>query len=378
MLAYINPELLKYARNKAGFSIEEAAKSYLSPEKLRKAEEGEERLTFKQFLTMANRYKRSPAFFYLKTPPKEEIINENNDFRTIESKEVRFSPLLRDEIEKVKEKRELAKKFQSYDRKYNYTFINSINLNNNPEIVGKKILEILSLNIKLRKDWNSKYNAFNGWKEKIENIGVLFFQISGIDVKEMRGFSIPEIPYPTIVLNQSDSVLGRIFTLVHEFSHLMLKQGGICTISLGDEEARFEIEKFCNAAAGAALVPRDILLKKLKIMHLNNKKEWNDTELRQLSREFWASKEVILRRLLELNKTSKQYYQKKREKWRKRSLINKAKGGPPPYRKVISSNSKNYIKIVLNAMDNRKITMQDASYYLGMSLKHLSKLRENL
>ncbi|MFO8019055.1 MAG: hypothetical protein R6U96_10490 [Promethearchaeia archaeon] len=49
MSAFINPKVLKWARIKAGYSIEEAAKSYVSPEKLRKAEKGEEHLTFKQF-----------------------------------------------------------------------------------------------------------------------------------------------------------------------------------------------------------------------------------------------------------------------------------------------------------------------------------------
>jgi len=373
MQAYINPELLKWARIKAGYSIEEAAKSYLNPEKLRKAEEGDEKLTFKQFLKIANRYKRPPAFFYLKTPPKDDLINKKSDFRTIESKEVRFSPRLRDEIENVKEKRELAVAYKSYDKDYDYSFISSINLNIDPENVGKKILNLLDLNFAHRKDWNTKYDAFNGWKERIEGIGVLIFQISRIDTEEMRGFSIPKTPYPTIVVNQGDSVLGRIFTLVHEFCHLMLKQGGICTISMGGEENHFEIEKFCNAAAGEALVPKDIILKNYKY-----KKKWNEKELEQLSQMFWASKEVILRRLLDLNIASKQYYQQKRDEWIKRPSQKKGEGGPPPYQKVISSNSNNYIKIVLNAMDNKEITMQDASYYLGMSLKHLPKLREYL
>jgi Zn-dependent peptidase ImmA (M78 family) len=378
MQAYINPELLKWARTKAGFSIEEAAKSYLNPEKLRKAEEGEEKLTFKQFLTIANKYKRPPAFFYLENPPREEVIKKNNDFRTIESRDVRFSPQLRDEIENVKEKRDLAVKYKSYDRVYDYSFISSISLNDKPEIISQKILKILNLHFKDRKEWSSKYDAFNSWKERIENVGVLIFQISGIKVEEMRGYSIPRTPYPTIVVNRSDSVLGRIFTLAHEFCHLMLKKGGICTISRGEEEKHFKIEKFCNAVAGEALVPKDILLKNKIIIKSKPLKKWNEDELRQLSKEFWASKEVILRRLSDLNKASKKYYQQKREQWSKRTTPRTSEGGPPPYRKVISGHSKNYLNIVLNAMDNREITMHDASYYLGISLKHLPKLREHL
>ncbi len=377
MLAYINPEMLKWARIKAGYSIEEAVKSYFNPEKLRKAEEGEEKLTFRQFITIANRYKRPPAFFYLKTPPNDDLIGLENDFRTIKSKGVRFSPQLREEITKVMEKRTLAVNYKEYDKKYDYSFLSSIDIKDNPEIVGDKVLKILNLNFKKRERWTTKYDAFNAWKEEIEAKGALIFQISGVDIEEMRGFSISKKPYPTLAINRSDSVLGRIFTLIHEFSHLMLKKGGICIIS-GEEERHFKIEKICNAIAGAALVPKDALTERLSKVDYKYPRERSEKELGNLSKYFWASKEVILRRLLDLELTSKGFYQRKRKEWMKRVSSTKKSGGPSPYQKVISGNSKNYLKIVLNAMDNRKITMNDASYYLGMSLKHLPKLRENL
>jgi len=74
-LAFINPEILKLAREQCGYTIEQAAKSYLTPRKLERVERGDEHLTFKQFLKLANRYKRPLAFFYLIEPLKEEISN---------------------------------------------------------------------------------------------------------------------------------------------------------------------------------------------------------------------------------------------------------------------------------------------------------------
>jgi len=130
----------------------------------------------------------------------------------------------------------------------------------------------------------------------------------------MRGFSISEIPYPTITLNRSDSPLGRIFTLIHEFSHLLLDKGGLCTLTVNDEN-HFEIEKFCNAISGAALVP-EFLLKNIEIVKNQEKeKEWEYDELDYLKKIFWASHEVILRRLLIIEKTDTAYYQKKRKYW---------------------------------------------------------------
>ena len=374
-LAYINPEMLKLARKQCGFTIEQAAKSYLSPRKLKKVESGEEYLSFIQFLKLANRYKRPPAFFYLKEPLKEEILLE--DFRTLELKEVKFSPKLIDSYKKIKNKRDFAVKYQHFDKKYNYSFINLIKIEDDPEDVAGIILKILKVDLNQRKKWKNEYDALNSWKEAIENIGILVFQISGISVEdEMRGFSISELPYPTIVLNRNDSPLGRIFTLIHEFGHLMLRKGGICTARKRDEE-HFEIERFCNAISGAVLVPRNELLKINKIENLDETKRWDEYELDQLKKTFWASKEVILRRLLILNKTNNKYYQKKRNEWKKLPKPSKG-GGPPPYKKVLTGHSKNYIKIVLNAMYEAKITKQEVSYYLDMKLKHLSKLEEKI
>ena len=374
-LAYINPEILKLARKQCGYTIEQAAKSLLSPKKLEKVERGDEYLTFTQFLKLANRYKRPLAFFYLRKPLKEELLLE--DFRTLESREVKFSPILIDTYKKIINKRDFAIKYQNFDKKYDYSLINLINIENKPEDVASIILNILKITMSQRKKWKNEYDALNSWKEAIENEGVLIFQVSGISVEyEMRGFSISELPYPTIVLNRNDSPLGRIFTLIHEFGHLMLKKGGICTARKKDEE-HFEIERFCNAISGTVLVPRSELLKNQNIEHQDKTKIWEDYELDQLKKTFWASKEVILRRLLILNKTNKKFYQKKRDEWKKLPKPSK-RGGPPPYQKVLTGNSKNYIKIVINAMYEDKITKQDVSYYLDMKLKHLSKLEEKL
>jgi len=371
--AKINPELLKWAREQCGFTHEEAAKNYFNPEKLKKAEEGREFLTFRQLLIISKRYRRSPAFFYLKNPPKEYLIE---DFRTIKSEKFKLSPILREHIINVKEKKDLAVEFQKYDKIYDYSYIKLININENPENAANKILDLLNVDISERKKWKNEYDALNAWKDAFERIGIFIFQVSRIDIKEMRGFSISEIPYPIIALNRSDSPLGRIFTLIHEFCHILLDKGGLCTLSSKDER-HFEIERFCNAVAGAVLIP-GFLLKNIKIIKNQDKsKEWEYDELNYLKKIFWASHEVILRRLLIINKTTIEYYQKMRLYWNKLPIL--SKGGPEkPFQKVLRTHPKNFIKIVLNAMYENNITLVDVSNYLEMKLKHLNNLEQCL
>ena len=222
--------------------------------------------------------------------------------------------------------------------------------------------------------WKNEHDALNGWKAILEALGILVFQILDVSVQEMRGFSIPEIPYPTIALNRSDSPLGRIFTLVHELCHIMLKQGGICT-STTEDEPHFKIERFCNAVAGALLVPKNELIHADIITNHGFNPSWSDRELIALKKKFWASQEVILRRLLEMNKTTKEFYRLKREAVQNLPL--KSEGGPERvYERVLRTHSRSFINILLTAMREGQITLVDVSYYLDMSLKHLPGLEQ--
>jgi len=372
-LAYVVPKLLKWAREQSGFTIEQAAASLLNPAKLERVENGEDNLTFHQLIKLANKYRRPPAFFYLDEPPEEEILP---DFRTLGSSPVQFSPLLRDQIEKIKEKRDLAIKYKEYDVDYDYEWIASISIDMEPELAAEVIIKLLGLDVSERRVWKDEYNAFNSWKEKIEDIGILIFQILDIKIQEMRGFSIPEIPYPVIAINRSDRPLGKIFTLVHELCHIMLKQGGICTSNNEDEE-HFKIEQFCNAVAGAVLVPKNMLLAAKIVKSHYGGISWSDDELKALKKYFWASYEVILRRLLIANKTTQEFYQTKINSLSK--LPPKTEGGPESvYERILRTQPRSFLNIVLGAMHDGHITMADLSYYLGMSLKHLPNLEKKL
>ena len=92
----------------------------------------------------------------------------------------------------------------------------------------------------------------------MQDLGILVFQARGAEVDEMRGFSVAEEPMPVIVLNTRDAPNGRVFTLFHEFCHLLLRKGGICDLrdrrSHRPEDSALEV--FCNAVAAETLVPR--------------------------------------------------------------------------------------------------------------------------
>jgi Zn-dependent peptidase ImmA (M78 family) len=74
------------------------------------------------------------------------------------------------------------------------------------------------------------YEHVNTWVSALEEAGVLVLASAGgrVKVNEMRGFSLYYDQLPVIMVNGADSPRGRLFSLLHEFVHLLLHTSGLC------------------------------------------------------------------------------------------------------------------------------------------------------
>ncbi|HZH87945.1 MAG TPA: XRE family transcriptional regulator [Chitinophagaceae bacterium] len=380
--ALVKPELLQWARKSSRYDPKTAAKKLrISVERLQEWEEGRSKPTVSQLRRMANVYKKPLAVFYLSQLPK--TFDPMRDFRRLPYEITEdISPNLAHEVEKAYRRREVVLELRDESFFQTKEIELDVKISDNPEIISTKVRDLLGVSIEEQYKWRSKYEAFNAWRTSVENYGILLFQTAPtarIPLEEMRGVSISEKEGPIIMLNGTDSVRGKIFTLIHEFIHLLLKYGGICNL---DEVGNIEV--FCNRIAGTVLVPTlSLLLHPIVSSHKSTK--WDDDDLVTLAEDFWVSQEVILRRLVILGKTSEEFYQKKREEYLKRYAKFKEeekerlreKGLHLPYSKiVIRNNGIPYTKVVLSAYYEEKITASDLSDYLGTKLKHLSKIEE--
>jgi Zn-dependent peptidase ImmA (M78 family) len=379
--AIINPSVLLWARESAGFRIEEAAKkAQLKSDKLIACEQGQQRLTISQLRKLSNAYKRPLAFFYLPKPPEPEIDSSIQDFRRFNSvEEKQFSPELRIEIRKAKYRREVAiemfKELEIEIPKFNF----KTSLDSSVIDTGLYIREFLKITKSRQEEFKNDYEALNYWREAIEATGVLVFQAT-LNIDEMRGLSIAEFPLPIILVNQERVVKARIFTMLHELTHIMLRSVGVC-----DLETQSKIEVFCNAVAGEVLVPTE-WLSKTEIYNQNKREEdWNKEAIWKLADYFSVSREVILRRLLTNQKISNSFYQKNRFQWLKdyeksqESVKDKKSSGfAPPHTDAISKVGKNFTRLVVNSYYQNKIGLSEVSDYLGVKAKHLPKIEQSV
>lgn len=374
--AIVEPRVLIWARESIGMNIEGVAKRLnTSEDTVRKWESGQKKPTLIQLEKLARTiYKRPLAAFFLPEPPEEPPLPE--DFRTLpRDKRKPFSPKTRLAIRRARRLQSLAIELANSLNREITPKIERTDLSDNPEVAASRTRKQLGVEIPMQFSWKNEASALNEWKKTVEKRGVLVFQL-GIPLEETRGFSLIEGKFPAIVLNLSDEINGRIFSLFHEYGHLLLNGSGIC--DMGDEvylsDENKSIERFCNHFAGAILVPKDVLINHKLIKSSGYRSHWPDKILKELARGFKVSQEVILRRLVILDLADKDFYKRKHEEWGTPPSRGGGRGGRNLPKECVQNNGAPFVSLVLESHKKEKITYSDVADYLAIRLKHLSKV----
>ena len=377
----IDRSILHWARESSGIDVATAAKrAGTTPARIEEwEEEGGSYPTIKQLRKLAKAYMRPIGLFFLPELPEDP--ESIKDFRKIPDEfQEEMSSALRFEIRLAWDRREEALEMIA-DLDEEPTIIHDrFSLASDPDKIALKIRKMLGISTTQQMQWRTKYDAFNAWRQAVEQEGALVFQ-TGIlrnlivDPKEARGFSIAEQPYPVIVINSKDHPTARCFTLIHELTHILLADGGICDLH-NPFRATSHVDRtevFCNRVAGSTLVPADALLRTNVVQNHGSHADWSDDELEVLAKKFWVSWEAILRRLLILRKTSRDFYQgwrnERNDLFPGRETGGEVKISTPT--RVIIRNGRLFPALVLRALRNRRITSFRAADILGAGADRL-------
>jgi Zn-dependent peptidase ImmA (M78 family) len=386
--AKVKPELLEWGRTSAGLSVEEAAaRAGVDPERLASWEgAGEERPTMNQLRTLARAYRRPISVFYLsKAPGDKEIMH---DFRRLPGEvALIYSPALRLEIRAAYQRREVALSLLEELEQQPPRFTARVAIGDDPETAAMVARRTLGIRYEDQARWREDRKAYNAWRGAVEAAGVLVFQVVGVPTAEMRGFSIAEDVLPVVAVNQKDKLNGRTFSLLHEFTHLLLHESGLCDF---DEDAlrppnENRVEIFCNHVAGAALVPRDALLRERVVASRGEgRHRWSNDELESLARQYSVSREVVLRRLLIMNRTTPEYYGAKRAEFIAQYKRAEEEKKPPEKfarnlpQEAVSNYGKTFAGLVVETYQQDRIALSEAAQYLNVRAKHLPTVEEKL
>lgn len=378
--ALVKPALLIWARERAGLRLEHAApKLGIEVERLQQWEQGADRPSIAQLRKIGELYKRPLAVFFLPAPPQG--FDPQREFRRLPGVTPQTeSPALRLALRITLFRREAARELYERLGEPIPECQASAHPNEDDEVVGQRIRGSLGISWETQLAWSGPYAALNTWRAAIERQGVLVFQTGDVELAEMRGTSIPHGPLPVILLNSGDAPHGRVFTLLHEFAHILLTTAGHQTSSMEGQRLPEDqvLERVGNRFAAAALMPRRQFL--AEASNHPAALAGDEEGLKQFANRIKVSPEAILRRLMALKKVPASLYRQKRRAWQQRSwfAFPQGGGGPPIEVRVVSSVGRPFASLVLEGYQRNAVSSADVVDYLGVQLKHLHKIARHL
>ena len=368
--ALINPAQLRWARERLGLTIEDAAEcADVKPQQLSAWETGEAQPTFRQAQNLAQSFHTPFGYLFLRNPPEEVL--PLPDLRTVAG-----VPNPRPSVDLMETVRIALQRqawFIEYQRDHGLEplpFVGRFTLNAEPRVVAADIRAVLGIDQEQgQRTWEI---YFRDLVSAAERIGILVMR-SGVvgnnthrklDVGEFRGFAISDALAPVVFINSADAPAARLFTLLHELAHIWVGASGVSNVAPGNSRRE---EIFCNAVAGEFLVPSDLFLRLW-----NESAEDVSVRVAGLARRFHVSRIVIMRRALDLNfidrATYTDFYLEALAAFR-----NQDGGGGNFYRTAGAKNSLVFSQAVVTEALSGRLLLREAGRLLGVQP---SKIRE--
>ncbi len=366
------PEVLRWLRTSAGWEVGEVAKKLgTTVEVVKDMESGKRNPTMRQLYILSETYKRPIASFFLSKPKQERPMPK--DYRFLPNKTNIFD---RKTILAIRRTRGLQSVSKELSLNINYateTEIKKAKLTDNPEFIASEYRKILNFDIEEQRKFGDAYKMMGYLRDVLEDHNILVFQLS-MPIEDARGFALADGTPNIIVINSKDSIEARLFTLMHEFGHIIL---GETVIDLPEEslQARSNIEGWCDSFSSAFLLPKEISIDIFN-KHVHNLTE-TDT-LNALSKRYKVSKAVLLVKMVNLNYISRQEFEsvlarytpkeikveKKEKKFKKIATD----------RKCLSEMGNKFVSLVANNFDKEFITYNDALSFLSIKSKNFDKV----
>lgn len=265
----VNPEILVWARQTAGLTLEEAvqklgindARGVEALDRLAALEAGEVAPTRPLLVKMAKQYRRPLLTFYLSERPRTG--DRGEDFRTLpDAFAVADSALVDVVVRDIRARQSLVRNIlEEEDEAEELIFVSSASIKDDVQALAHRIAEQLDFNLATYRGKRTTNEAVSYLRTQAEGAGIFVIFVDNlgshhteISIEAFRGFALADKVAPFIAVNANDSKGAQAFTIVHELVHLWL---GLTGVSGSVAERR--VEKFCNDVASEFLLPADDL-----------------------------------------------------------------------------------------------------------------------
>lgn len=339
------------------------------PVEIEKWESGKDDLSYTSLEQMAYRYFKIPlALFFFPEPP--DIEEPEKKFRRLPTFELeRFSADTYQKIRLAQAYQDSLAQLMKDITKPKKVFRDISSRNIEVSKLAEKIRIYLGISLDEQSSFHSCESAFRGWRRVIEEAGIFTFKDRFIS-----GFSLLDEEYPIIFINNSNAFSRQVFTLIHELGHIIYGVSGVTDIDqsylnmMNSRERTLEIK--CNKFAGHFLVPDDAFAEDVRYVHTAG-----ESAISEIADKYSVSREVILRRLLEHEEVTNEYYDQKSAEWNKDYLSReKSTSGGNYYLTRLSYLGEGFTKLAFDNYYRGRLSRPELGRHLNMNSRNLQKL----
>ena len=266
--------------------------------------------TFNQIEELSRKANIPLGYFFLETPPKEEI--HLLEYRTIDS--VEFANPSRNLIDTIQEMERVQDWMKEYRQDTGFDvlpIVGSLKGNTDVKVIANAIRNDMELPIDWYNQYSSKNEAFNYIRNLLEQCGVVVM-LNGVvgknthrtlSIDEFRAFAMTDEWAPLIFINSADSQGAKLFSLFHEVAHVWLGVDDLYNDRRNNSKIK-NIEVICNAVAGELMVPNVAFDKAWK------ENETQDTliKISEIAKKFNCGDSVIARKALDCSRIKQNIY----------------------------------------------------------------------
>jgi Zn-dependent peptidase ImmA (M78 family) len=385
----LNPQIMIWAREKAGLSVDEAAdalgfkdaRDRTAAERLQAIEAGEVEPSRSVLLKMSHTYHRSLLVFYLSEPPRTG--DRGEDFRRAPGVEApEYDPTLDALIRDIRGRQSVVKDLLEQAEPRRVDFIASATMDVPVAELARRITDRLDFSLTEFRQRSNVSAAFTYLREKVEASGTFVLLLGNLGSYQtnippgvFRGYAIADPIAPFVVVNDQDANIAWAFTVLHELTHLWLGTSGVSGGS-----ADIQIESYCNSVAGEVLLP-GTEMSGLRFLSRTSLRETIDAvsqfaQARNVSRPMVAYK--LLRVGIITNARWRELDNHYEQEWRlaqARPTTKDAKDGGPSYY-VVKRHRLGHalLDLVKNALAEGFLTHTKAGQVLGVKPRNVDPL----
>lgn len=308
---------------------------------------GEKTPTFNQVEKVSKAMRIPFGYFFLQEPPVEDT--SLLEYRTVHSIDLETpSRDLMDTIHDMELIQDWIKEDLLQKGIDPPDFIGAMNVQSDVNDFANYSRNILGLNLKWFLQGKSSYDSFRYIRNAISNAGVAVM-MSGIvgnntrrslSIDEFRAFTLIDELAPLIFINSNDSWNGKLFSLLHEFNHIVLGKSSFYNDRYSAQKRVSKLEVLCNAVTAEILVPHQLFLKEWEILGDAEASE----KINVVAKIFRCGTIVVARRALDARFISEDAYD---------IAVNTAIEFFNEQRKKRKSSGGNYYSTVANRIDRR-------------------------